>query len=59
MPLTIVKVRNLQSDTWYNDLGIEVKNVSSKPIYFILAYLIFPDDKRHGKRESESPWSMG
>ena len=52
MPLAVVKVRNLQSETWYKDLGIEVKNVSSKPIYFILAYLIFPDDKR--RREGES-----
>jgi hypothetical protein len=39
-------------DSWYKDLGIEVKNVSSKPIYFIMAYLIFPDDKRHVKGES-------
>ena len=52
MPLAIVKGRNLQSDTRYKDLGIEAKNVSSKPIYFILAYLIFADDKRHGNGES-------
>jgi hypothetical protein len=44
MPLE-VKVKNLQSKTWHKDLEIEVKNVSNKPIYFILAYLIFPDDK--------------
>jgi hypothetical protein len=44
-PLEIVEVRNLQSKTWTSDLRIEVKNVSKKPIYFILAYLIFPDDK--------------
>ncbi len=36
-------MRKLQSHTWYNDLEIEVKNVSTKPIYFILAYLDFPD----------------
>ena len=48
MPVAIVKARNLQSDTWYEDLGIEVKNVSTKPIYSILAYLIFPDNKIHG-----------
>jgi len=47
MPVIVVKVQNLQSDTWYKDLGIEVKNVSSKPVYFILAYLIFPDDPRY------------
>ena len=43
MPLAITKVSNLQSDTWHKDLGIEVKNVSNKPIYFILAFLDFPD----------------
>ena len=43
MPLAVRKVRSLDSDTWYKDLGIEVKNVSDKPIYFILAYLDFPD----------------
>src|SRR5438309_12052540 len=48
MPLAIVKVRNLQSDTWYKDLEIEVKNISTKPIYSILAYLIFPDNKIYG-----------
>lgn len=42
MPLVVHEVRKLKSDTWYNDLEIEVKNVSKKPIYFILAYLQFP-----------------
>jgi len=40
-----VKVRNLQSKEWLKDLEIEVKNVGKKPIYSILVYLIFPDDK--------------
>jgi hypothetical protein len=43
MPLELHEVRNLQSDKWNKDLEIEMKNVSGKPIYFILAYLIFPD----------------
>ncbi len=43
MPVVVHKVRNLKSDTWHKDLEIEVKNVSNKPIYFMLAYLIFPD----------------
>jgi hypothetical protein len=42
-PLAIREVRNLQSDTWYKDLEIEVKNISSKRIYFIFAFLLFPD----------------
>jgi hypothetical protein len=45
MPLAIQQVRNLQSDTWPKDLEIEVKNISSKPIYCILAYVQFPDYK--------------
>jgi hypothetical protein len=44
MPLRVRKVKNLQSETWPNDLEIEVENVSDKPIYFINAALIFPDD---------------
>lgn len=39
-----VKVRNLQSKTWHKDLEIEVKNISGRPIYYILAHLEFPDD---------------
>jgi len=44
MPLRVRKVKNLQSETWPNDLEIEVENVSKKPIYFINAVLEFPDD---------------
>ena len=44
MPLE-VKVKNLQSTSWHKDIEIEIKNISNKPIYFVLAYLIFPDDK--------------
>ncbi|HMH44321.1 MAG TPA: hypothetical protein VK557_12605 [Pyrinomonadaceae bacterium] len=43
MPLQIQNVRNLQSANWSTDLEIELKNVSSKPIYFVLAYLDFPN----------------
>ncbi|MBC8031586.1 MAG: hypothetical protein H7Z16_15995 [Pyrinomonadaceae bacterium] len=43
MPLEI-KIKNLQSVKWHRDLEIEVKNISGKRIYFILAYLIFPDE---------------
>lgn len=45
MPLAVSKVKNLESDTWHQDLQIEVKNISTKPIYSILAHLQFPDDK--------------
>jgi hypothetical protein len=43
MPLSLGDVRGLDSDTWYNDLEIELKNTSKKPIYAVLAYLDFPD----------------
>ena len=43
MPVRVRKVKNLQSDTWPNDLEIEIENVSKKSIYFINAYLLFPD----------------
>ena len=39
-------VKNLQSKDWLKDLEVEIKNVGKKPIYSVLAYLIFPDDKR-------------
>lgn len=45
MPVTVKEVRNLQSDTWYKDLEIEVKNITNKPIYSMLVYLQFPDDR--------------
>jgi hypothetical protein len=45
MPVEVVEVRNLQSETWWKDLEIEVKNVSTKPIYYLRAYLIFTDEK--------------
>lgn len=48
MPVALVEVRNLQSETWYEDLEIELKNVSGKPIYFLSAYLEFPDDSVGG-----------
>lgn len=43
LQLVVTAVRNLQSETWHTDLEVEVKNVSNKQIYFILAYLSFPD----------------
>jgi hypothetical protein len=49
MPLKYHAIRNLDSDSWYKDLQIEVKNVGTKPIYFILAYLEFPDHKSRGR----------
>jgi len=49
MPVKYHEIRNLNTDTWYKDLQIEVKNIGSKPIYFMLAYLEFPDHKPGGR----------
>ena len=49
MPLKIHAIRNVDSETWYKDLQIEVKNTGTKPIYFMLAYLEFPDHKPGGR----------
>jgi hypothetical protein len=43
IPVAIYQVRNLQSETWYQDLEIEVKNVSDKPIYYMRASLVYLD----------------
>ena len=45
IPLRVESVTNLQSEKWNEDLEIKVKNISRKPIYFILAYIIFPEEK--------------
>ncbi len=52
MPLKVHVVRNLDSDTWHQDLQIEVKNIGTKPIYSILAYLLFPEHKAPGNRDT-------
>jgi hypothetical protein len=51
MPLAVSKIKNLDSDTWHQDLEVEVKNISTKPIYSILAYLSFPEH-RPGNRDT-------
>jgi len=52
MPIVVREIRNLKSESWYQDLEIEIKNVSSKPIYGIHGHLSLPDlrigDGRYG-----------
>lgn len=52
MPVAVHQVRNIKSETWFNDLEIEVKNVSAKPIYFTAAYIIFSDIQAPGNGKS-------
>lgn len=54
MPLKYHVIRNVDSETWYKNLQIEVKNVGTKPIYFMLAYLEFPDHKPGGRNTGVS-----
>lgn len=39
----LAKVRNLDSDNWLEDLEIEIKNASSKPIYHMKIWVDLPD----------------
>lgn len=59
IPVAVTKVRNLQSETWYKDLEIEVKNISDKPIYCISAYLTFPDDYSARSKVAALPLLFG
>ena len=43
MPLAVSEVRNLQNQHWWQDLEIEVKNISNKPIYYIRFGVSLPD----------------
>lgn len=44
MPVVVQEVRNLQGgENWFRDLEIEIKNTSTKPIYFINIVIEFPD----------------
>jgi hypothetical protein len=40
-----VKVKNLNSKKWVNELEVEVTNTSDKPIYFLLFYIVMPEVK--------------
>jgi hypothetical protein len=44
LPIEITTIRNFHSSHWLRDLEIELKNVSSKPIYEIYLMLFLPDD---------------
>jgi hypothetical protein len=59
IPVSIHKVKNLNSNSWHKDLEIEIKNVSDKPIYFMLVYLVFPDDPVPPGGESGIPLVYG
>src|SRR6266478_10051038 len=45
LPVEVQEAKNLKADeaTWLRDLQVVVKNVSSKPIYFIAMHVVFPD----------------
>jgi hypothetical protein len=43
VPLSISAVKNLEKDNWLEDIEIEIKNDSNKPIYYLSISLHFPD----------------
>ena len=46
LPIELVAVRNLRKgEHWLRDLEIEIRNVSTKPIYGVYFLLLLPDDK--------------
>ena len=45
LPIEIVAVRNFQSKRWVEDLELEIKNISNKPMYEVYITLFLPDDK--------------
>jgi hypothetical protein len=45
LPVQILAVRNLTAAHWMRDLEVDVRNVSSKPIYELYLTLFLPDDK--------------
>lgn len=47
--IELVRIHNLQSSSFPNDFKVEVKNISSKPIYFIVAAVTMPDSGRYLK----------
>lgn len=42
----IAAVRNLNSDNFLEEMEVEVKNISHKPIYFMLVYGLLPDSQK-------------
>jgi hypothetical protein len=44
--LTVIEVRNLNSEDWPKDLEIEVKNNSNKPIYHITIMMTWQNPPR-------------
>jgi hypothetical protein len=45
--IQVTSIKNLTSDNFLNDLSVEMKNISAKPIYYILVYIFFPESKKH------------
>ena len=46
----VTAVRNLGEESWLERLEIEVRNVSDKPVYFLVVLMVFPDLKRTDER---------
>lgn len=45
LPIEITAIRNLHERHWLRDLEVEIKNISTKPIYEVYIGLLLPDDR--------------
>jgi hypothetical protein len=52
LPIEITEIRNFHKSHWLRDLEIDLKNVSTKPIYEIYLMLFMPDDRDDGGNSS-------
>lgn len=48
LPIEVTAIRNFHRAHWVRDLELELRNVSTKPIYEIYFTLFMPDDKGKG-----------
>ena len=47
LPIEVITIRNFHRAHWLRDLEIELKNISSKPVYEVYLNLFLPDDKNN------------
>ncbi len=47
LPIEITAIRNLHSLHWLSNLELEIKNISTEPIYEVYFGLLLPDDKNN------------
>jgi hypothetical protein len=46
--LRLIRTKGIDSDDWLNELELEYKNFSDKPIYYVLIYIILSETEPYG-----------